>query len=70
MTEKISLRLFWAMMLLCAGSALAQIWSSGNALPKEIIPTFFIFGFASFLIWAPLMTYRFLAKSGEGAGRA
>lgn len=62
MTEHITLRVFWAMMLLCAGSTLAQVWSSGDALPKEIIPTFFILGFASFLVWAPLVTYRFLAK--------
>jgi hypothetical protein len=64
MTEKIFLRLFWTFMLLCAGSALIQLWSSGNALPNQIVPTFFIIGFANFLIWAPLVVYRFLAKLG------
>lgn len=60
--EKISLRIFWAMMLLCAATALISIWA-GNILPDRLIPTFFILGFASFLIWAPLLAYRFLAKS-------
>lgn len=64
MIEKIALRIFWTFMLLCAGSALVQVWSSGNALPNEIVPTFFIVGLASFLIWAPLMTYKFLARLG------
>ena len=50
-------------MLLCAGSALICIWFE-HLLPEEVIPTFFIPGFASFLIWAPLVTYRFLAKVG------
>lgn len=48
-------------MLLCAGSALMNIWAHG-ILPVKLIPTFFIIGFASFLIWAPLIAYRFLAK--------
>jgi len=61
MTENISLRVFWTFMLLCAGTALTNIWVP-NVLPIELIPTFFIIGFASFLIWAPLIVYRFLAK--------
>ena len=62
MIEKIALRLFWVMMLLCASTALTLIWFE-NALPQKLIPTFFILGFASFLVWAPLITYRFLAKA-------
>jgi hypothetical protein len=62
MTEKIMLRLFWTMMLLCAASALTNIWFEGF-LPDRLIPTFFILGFANFLIWAPIVAYRFLAKS-------
>ena len=50
-------------MLLCAGSALTFLWV-GNVLPEKLIPTFFIVGFASFLIWAPLVTYKLLAKLG------
>lgn len=46
-------------MLLCAGTALLSIWV-GNGIPGKLVPTFFIIGFASFLIWAPLMVYRFL----------
>lgn len=61
MAEKMSLRIFWVMMLCCAGCALLNIWA-GSVLPDKLIPTFFILGFASFLIWAPLVVYRFLAK--------
>jgi hypothetical protein len=61
MTERISLKVFWVFMLVCAGTALTNIWAP-KVLPIQLIPTFFIIGFASFLIWAPLMTYRFLAK--------
>jgi hypothetical protein len=61
MTENITLRIFWAMMLLCASSALSLIWM-GDVFPEKLVPTFFILGFASFLIWAPLISYRFLAK--------
>lgn len=63
MVEKIALKIFWVMMLLCASSALTLLWVN-SVLPEKIIPTFFIVGFASFLIWAPLVTYRFLAKLG------
>jgi hypothetical protein len=63
MVEKITLRVFWVMMLLCAGSALTLIWD-GEVLPQRLVPTFFILGFASFLIWAPLVTYKFLGKAG------
>lgn len=61
MVEKIALRLFWTCMLLCAGSALSLIWF-GDVIPQKLVPTFFIIGFASFLIWAPHVIYRFLAK--------
>ena len=64
MIEKIALRLFWLFMLLCASSALTFIWA-GPVIPQKLIPTLFILGFASFLIWAPLVTYRFLAKGEE-----
>jgi hypothetical protein len=59
MTERITLRLFWTFMLLCAGTALTSIWFEG-LLPDRLIPTFFIIGFASFLLWAPHVVYRFL----------
>lgn len=62
MTERITLKVFWTFMLLCAGTALTQVWTKGTLLPNEIVPTFFIIGLASFLIWAPLVTYRFLAR--------
>jgi hypothetical protein len=47
-------------MLLCAGTALFNIWLP-TLLPVELIPTFFIIGLASFLLWAPRVVYRFLA---------
>ncbi len=59
--ETIALRMFWTFMLLTAGTALAGIWL-GDVIPGKLVPTFFIPGFASFLIWAPLITYRFLAR--------
>jgi hypothetical protein len=61
MVEKAALRVFWTFMLLCAGSALAAVWMAPD-FPVRLVPTFFIVGFASFLIWAPLVVYRFLAK--------
>ncbi len=61
MIEKITLSVFWSMMLLCAGTALTNIWAEG-VLPVRLIPTFFIIGLAGFLIWAPTVTYKFLAK--------
>ncbi len=64
MMEKITLRIFWAAMLACASTALVNIWffDGGDSKFQLLIPTFFIIGFASFLIWAPLMVYRFLEK--------
>jgi hypothetical protein len=61
MAEKVALRVFWGCMLLCAGTALGAIWI-GPAVPGRLVPTFFIIGFAAFLIWAPLVAYRFLHK--------
>ena len=63
MAETITLRVFWTFMLLCACTALTTIWVP-DLLPERLIPTFFIIGFASFLIWAPLTVYRFLNKLG------
>ena len=59
MVEKITLKLFWFFMILCASSALILIWSE-NLLTEKIIPTFFILGLANFLIWMPLIVYKFL----------
>jgi hypothetical protein len=61
MAEKLALRIFWVFMLLCAGSALINIWANGF-IPVKLVPTFFIIGFANFLVWAPLIAYRFLTK--------
>lgn len=63
MVEKIALTVFWLFMLACASTVLVEIWTKGSVLPGQIIPTFFIIGFASFLIWAPLVVYKFLAKA-------
>lgn len=61
MREKITLRLFWLFMVLCAGSALIVIWFP-KSMDERIIPTLFIIGLANFLIWAPTMVYRFYEK--------
>lgn len=64
MIEKISLRLFITFMLLCAGTMLILLWFG----PEEdnewfkLMPTFFIIGFASFLIWGTGMVYQFLER--------
>lgn len=60
MAEKIALRTFWTFMFLCAGSALTMIWA--GIIPQKLVPTFFIVGFAAFLIWSPLVIYRFLRR--------
>lgn len=62
--EKITLRIFWVCMLACASCVLIGIWNE-STLPEEyfrIPATFFILGLANFLLWAPLMAYRFLEK--------
>lgn len=64
MIEKVTLRIFWIAMLLCASTALIALWFFDGEESEffKLIPTFFIIGFASFLIWAPLAVYRFLDK--------
>lgn len=62
--EKITLRLFWSAMLTCASLVLVVVWFEAS-LPEtyfRLPATFFIIGLASFLLWAPLVTYRFLNK--------
>jgi tellurite resistance protein TehA-like permease len=61
--ERITLQLFTLAMLLCGSLAIGAVWF-GGALPEAYFQagaTLFIIGFASFLIWAPLVVYRFLA---------
>jgi hypothetical protein len=61
MIEKITLRMFWTAMLLCAGLGLTLVWFD-ELIPDQIFQTLFIIGLASFLIWAPTIIYRFLEK--------
>lgn len=64
MIEKISFRIFTTMMLLCAVLALVGIWF-GESLPEtffKTIPTTFVIGLGSFLIWSPKIVYKFLSK--------
>lgn len=52
-------------MLACATCVIVGIWLEG-ALPEEyfrIPATLFIIGLANFLLWAPLIVYRFLERS-------
>lgn len=64
MVEKISLRLFLTFMLLCASTTLVLLWlgPEEDAEWFKLMPTFFILGFASFLIWMTQIAYRFLEK--------
>ncbi|MFZ2253308.1 MAG: hypothetical protein WAW13_04035 [Minisyncoccia bacterium] len=62
--EKITLRLFWASMLACASCFITAIWLGEDVAPEALFKagaTLFIIGLANFLIWAPLMVYRFLS---------
>lgn len=62
--EQITLRTFWLFMLACASTVVMSIWFE-ERLPEEFFKaaaTFFIIGLASFLLWAPMMVYRFLGK--------
>lgn len=49
-------------MLLCAVSALVALWFGPEEDPQwfKLMPTFFILGFASFLVWAVQIVYRFV----------
>ena len=51
-------------MLSCASCFIVGIWL-GDAAPKALFKaggTLFIIGLANFLMWAPIITYRFLSK--------
>lgn len=61
MIERLTFYLFTACMLLCALTALTLLWLP-ELLPERLIGTFFIIGFANFLLWAPQIAYRFLRK--------
>jgi dipeptide/tripeptide permease len=69
MIEKITLRVFWTFMILCAGTVLSIIWFPVNEDAAEIpiriqfAMTFFVIGLASALVWLPLVVYRFYRKS-------
>jgi hypothetical protein len=65
--EKITLRIFWISMLACATLAIVGIWTGGENQPDnepltKAMGTFFIIGFANFLVWAPLFAYRVWSK--------
>ena len=63
--EKLTLKLFWSCMLLCATFAVVGIWFQDAPLPEawfKTMASLFIIGTASFLLWAPLVVYRFLEK--------
>ena len=60
MIEQILLRLFWTVMLICASLVILAIWlGEPSELHGRSIATAFVVGLASFLIWAPIMVYRF-----------
>ena len=58
--EKASLRIFLLCMFLCAISAIVAIWLDWFEVDPQIvpiIPTLFIIGLASFLVWLPIIIY-------------
>jgi len=56
--QKITLKIFFPAMYLCAGFALLSIWT--NSIVQEgffrLIPTFFIIGLATFITWVVSVT--------------
>ena len=59
MIEKTSLRIFIVFMLLCAATAITLLWiEPQNENYFKAIPTLFIVGLASFLIWGTTVVYR------------
>ena len=59
MIEKISLRIFITFMLLCAATAIVLLWiEPQDETYFKAIPTLFIIGLASFLIWGTTVVYR------------
>jgi len=67
--ETISLKIFLTCMLACAIVAIVSIWlgwfgdSDDHFMP--IIPTLFIIGFASFLIWLSIVIYKLIETSNK-----
>lgn len=54
-------------MIACASTVITGIWWQGSEAPETLFKTaatLFIIGLANFLIWAPIITYRFLGKTG------
>ena len=68
MAEKITLRIVWLCMVLCATTVLSLVWFApvssevGPPFRVQIALTFFIVGLGHFLIWAPLVIYRFWGR--------
>ncbi|MCB9811590.1 hypothetical protein H6783_01635 [Candidatus Nomurabacteria bacterium] len=63
--EQITFRTFTICMLTTASLVIVGIWLE-DKLPEayfKTIATFFIVGLANFLLWAPILAYRFLHKS-------
>lgn len=64
MVEKISLRVFWAAMFTCAVAVLSIVWITFEQEPFPLqiktVVTSFVVGLAAFLVWIPLIAYRFL----------
>jgi len=61
MIEKISLTLFLSCAFLCGSLLVTMIWvRSTEEVIERFVPTLFIIGFFSFLIWGTRVVYRFL----------
>jgi hypothetical protein len=59
--ERTSLKAFFFFMPFCAALVLSAIWTETSGWPTwlaKLMPTAFIFGFASFLTWFTLILRR------------
>lgn len=62
MIEKIALTVFLTCAFTCGCLLITMIWvSSAEAVVERFVPTLFILGFFSFLVWGTRVVYRFLA---------
>lgn len=59
--EKISLRIFYVCMVLCATLFLIAMWTrEENKWLMSFVITFFVVGLANFLIWLPIVIYKLI----------
>lgn len=64
--ERITLRIFFVCLVLCASIVITFIWIGDPEAtwPFQIAATAFVFGLANFLTWFVCIAYRFIKTLG------